>query len=436
MTKDDERRSKTPPEPAEIERPEIYAIKRGAAGALTVGAAGCSEGSTPPPAPDPPPADCGLIPAHKEPVRGLLTIDDRLFSWDEYRAKAWSWTGGALIENMRLNLEPDYMDAPAPFPPLFGLRALRFGGVFSADGKTLADLFPAKAEIWSSKDGQPRSIQTLAASSEALISSACFSADGETMILGEGKGEIELWRVGEKEPLRTFRDTDFVYQSPLAISPDGELLLYAVAPSSLRLMSLSDGKVLNTIECGRKTDTLSVIALTPHSPLAAIGIGRKALILRLPEGDPAGEIAVAGEIFNRAAVSSDGRRLATGASGRIYLWDFQSAEMLGCLYDPDLAAQGTEVSQGRLMGLETLSSPCGTPLPEGATCRCDCVGASRSFETTNAICVCDTVARPAGRGGAITGCVCDTVGVGTKPACGSVGQITAPSGGGHYWRPN
>jgi hypothetical protein len=457
VKKDDDKPAKATPRPAGGERPEIYAVKRGregvtlsrrsflgavtaAAGALTLGAPGCSDGSTPPISTLPnlmsPSADCGLTPAHSGRIDGLLTIDDKLISWDYKTTKAWSWTGGTLIKSVRF---AEVIDAPEPFPPLFAHlnseNRLNRHSVLAADGKTLASYTNNNVNIWSSKDGGPRLVQTLP-DPKGQIERFCFSADGETLLLGKNKGRFELWRMGASEPLRRYRDRDYDPDTPFAISPDGEFLLYGANPASLRLMSLSDGKVVKTIKFD-ETSSVSSIALTPHGPLAAICLGINVLFLRLPEGDLTGGITNYKALYRCVAISSDGRRLAAGAyDGAIFLWEIQSAKMLGCLYDPELTAEGTEVSQSRLMDAEALTSSCETSLPDGATCLCDCVGESRSYEPANPICSCDIVSAPAGHGGATIGCVCDTIGVGSKPPpCNCVGYVST-GGGGHYWHPN
>jgi hypothetical protein len=109
--KDDKQHPPAPPEPEEGGQPEIYAVSKkkegivlsrrsflgaaAAAGALTICAPGVIRGQDRPGAP-PPAANCGDIRAHKR-VNGILTLDDKLFSWGTVDAKAWGWNNSALI---------------------------------------------------------------------------------------------------------------------------------------------------------------------------------------------------------------------------------------------------------------------------------------------------------------------------------------------------
>jgi hypothetical protein len=120
-------------------------------------------------------------------------------------------------------------------------------------------------------------------------------------------------------------------------------------------------------------------------------------------------------------------------------FDILNSALIGCLYDPALAAPGTRASECRVMCSETRAAPCGEPLPEGAACLCDCVGGSKTFEA-GGVCVCDAISSPAGLKGENIQCVCHTISTGTMtrpatPPCGCHSHVSAPSGG-HYWRPN
>jgi hypothetical protein len=59
---------------------------------------------------------------------------------------------------------------------------------------------------------------------------------------------------------------------------------------------------------------------------------------------------------------------------------------------------------------KTFTLPCGSPIPAGATCICDCVATSRTYPGTEIVCTCDTITLSAGtlmdRNWT---CVCNTV---------------------------
>ena len=85
----------------------------------------------------------------------------------------------------------------------------------------------------------------------------------------------------------------------------------------------------------------------------------------------------------------------------------------------------------RRMGPETITMPCGSPLPAGAACICDCISTNHTYHGSNQVCICDTILVSSGTSiPAGTICICDTISVGTKEP---------PSGGGGsrtYWYPN
>ena len=457
---DNEKPPETAPGTAEEETPEVYAVKKGkdgfalsrrsflgvvaAAGALAASASGLgSKASANPAESGPLAADCGAMRAFEGPVWWLLTIDETLFSWNEYDLKAWSWKKGALIGSA--TRDPDgffkIAESAASFPLLLGrIDATSSPRVFAANGKTLMRIHAVgdEVEIWSTEDGETAKMQTLAMPGY-MVESVALSADGKTLAVRTARGSIDITNVGEKEPLRTLWTEETVRS--MAFLSDKSLLLCGTALGTLRVWSLKDEKVVNTIKLGEK-GSVSILAVTKGDDLAAVGYGDDLLLLSLPEGQAANKISLNGEYIRAVSVSSDGQRLATGTNrGNLYLWDLKTAVLIGCLFDPDLTEQGAEVSQARLMGPERVTAPCDEPLPSGATCLCDCVAADRTYERAAAVCVCDTISRPAGYGGENIVCVCHTVKVGSKQSgqapknpCGCVGNVS--SSGGHYWHPN
>jgi len=79
--------------------------------------------------------------------------------------------------------------------------------------------------------------------------------------------------------------------------------------------------------------------------------------------------------------------------------------------------KGTEMKRYRQMGQQSFTQPCGTPLPPGAICTCNCISGSLMFNKSETVCICDTISVPAGKAiPAGTVCVCNTISVGSaKP---------------------
>ena len=143
----------------------------------------------------------------------------------------------------------------------------------------------------------------------------------------------------------------------MAISPDGTLLASGHWDGTIKLWSLPEGALLRTLES--HADWVLSIAISPDGTLLASGSWDKTIKLRsLPEGNHVMDLIDIG-------VSAD---------------DFEGAQ-----YSPGDAGEGV------------ITLPCGSPLPSGATCICNCVKGS---------------------------------------VCSCVGNCSSYSSGGHYWYPN
>ena len=103
--------------------------------------------------------------------------------------------------------------------------------------------------------------------------------------------------------------------------------------------------------------------------------------------------------------SPDGSVLASGSSDNtIKLWEIPSGKLITCLFDPAALEKGKEMKQYTMTNeygqTITYTLPCGTPIPSGAICTCNCV--SGSYSTNN-------VAPAGGTGGGNIYCSCDRI---------------------------
>lgn len=117
--------------------------------------------------------------------------------------------------------------------------------------------------------------------------------------------------------------------------------------------------------------------------------------------------------------SPDGSFLASGSIDKtIRLWNMPGGEKFVTFFDP-LINEETNAREVKVMGNSIITVPCGTPLPSGAICICDCVAASQSYPGPTMVCTCNTILVPSGTylSGSMT-CICDTVAVGIpKKVC-------------------
>ncbi len=184
--------------------------------------------------------------------------------------------GVRTLSSFRLPLDSDVSNPVTAFSPDASLLA--FGAETNsvrlyrvADGKDLGRL-GARGEYWPS-----------------FVTALSFSADGRLLassgwLYDKYIGEINLWDVSGGRLLRTIHGVEKV--SSLALSPDGKLLAAGVAPNTIKLWDVEDGRLRWAIK---------------------------------PPGD--------GDQVNPLLFSADGGSLVSGHSGgdRIHVYDVRTA---------------------------------------------------------------------------------------------------------------
>jgi len=144
----------------------------------------------------------------------------------------------------------------------------------------------------------------------------------------------------EKAPVMDGKCADEVkahrrFITAVSFSPDGKLLASGADDKTIKLWEMPSGKLLKTLE-GHKDDVRAV------------------------------------------SFSPDGRLLASGSHDHtIKLWEMPSGNFLTCLFDPGTLARGRKAIQYAFKNeygqMITYTLPCGSPIPPGATCTCNCV---------------------------------------------------------------
>jgi WD40 repeat protein len=124
------------------------------------------------------------------------------------------------------------------------------------------------------------------------------------------------------------------------MSPDGRLLASAGSHDTLTLWSLDDGCELKFFSRVMESDTVRALA-----------------------------------------ISADGRLLASGGDDRaIRLWSLSEGTHKACLMDLAANRPTTKGVQYRSRGdggqMASYTLPCGSPIPAGAVCTCNCVPGS------------------------------------------------------------
>ncbi|MBV6341240.1 WD40 repeat domain-containing protein [Candidatus Magnetobacterium casense] len=184
------------------------------------------------------------------------------------------------------------------------------------------------------------------------VTSVSFSPDGKILASCSYDETIKIWNIPSGDLLRTLKGHEMC---SISFSPDGKFLASGSCDSTIKIWEMPSGDLLSTLE-GRSTHSVSF--------------------------------------------SPDGKLLAAGSNDKtIKIWDMDSMKFITCLLDPKAMEKGNEANQytrideyGRTI---TYTLPCGTPIPPGAICTCNCVPGSYS--------------PPASTGGGGTFCTCDTI---------------------------
>ena len=310
----------------------------------------------------------------------------------------------------------------------------------TADGRwTISASVASRVKLWALPDGRPDK----ALPYHGYIAAMAMGADGKLLVAG-GK-TIRFWSVPNvrlaKELVVSGNDI-----ASLAASPDGKLLAAGQMGSNATLWELPEGRVVATL--GEQGSSLREIAFAPDGSFLAsiMDGGNEVALWPMPQGSPMrrsvrirrgiSKLAVTPDskriVFGGAdgsvgilsaerlegayqslgdheagitalAITADGRILATGdASGVIALWDLVKGERLGFAFDPAASRNDgiTYSVRDSVTGqVVTYTLPCGSPIPAGATCVCNCVPGTYQPPVTT----------PSGGGGGRRICTCDKV---------------------------
>lgn len=211
-----------------------------------------------------------------------------------------------------------------------------------------------------------------------------------------------------------------------AVLPGGaRALLCEENGTGYQLTSLIDGSVI--WEKDLDQDIVQA-AVTPDGAYGILAGMKKDLVLvDLADGKVIDRITAGDYVNAEIAVTNDGTAFAAAAGKSILFISLPDFEILGCPVDlkemkddtKGIEIKGTDPATGRTI---TYTLPCGSPIPAGAVCVCNCVAGSVCSCVGHTVCTCDTVCSCVGN----TICTCDTV-------CSCVGNVVTTS---HYWHPN
>ena len=268
-----------------------------------------------------------------------------------------------------------------------------------ADGMTLLVAGGKTVRFWSVP--KVRLLKELAVADKDIESLAA-SADGKLLVAGQLGGKATLWALPEGRVLATLGEAKSEFRE-IAFAPDGSFLAAIDGGNHVALWAMPQGSLLRRSLYLRRG--VSKIAVTPDSKRIVFGGADGTVgILSLDRFEKSFETLGEHESgISALAITPDGRILATGdASGVIALWDLVKGERIGFAFDPAASRNDgiTYSVRDSVTGqLITYTLPCGSPIPAGATCVCNCVPGTYQ----------PPVSTPSGGGGGRRICTCDKV---------------------------
>jgi hypothetical protein len=293
--------------------------------------------------------------------------------------------------------------------PLEGLGGLVWNAAFNADetrlavaGQELIEVwdFPARKRLWSS-------------ALKTMITLMVYSPRDASLYTGDVDGLIRRWDVENGDLLDEFSGGSGMVLG-LSISADGKYLAWGGADDNF--IHLWDIPAAEEIERWNTPGTnASFSAFSPDGRwLAASGNWNDIIVIDLPRLSQEYIPKAPGNKVHALSFSPDSRILAAGTDlGAIVFWNTDSFDQLDgapddCLFDKNAAPIGEDFNTVRVTGADgisrTYTMPCGSPIPAGAICTCDCVPGTFAGEppsTTGG-------SRPSG-GSSGGGCSCDEV---------------------------
>jgi WD40 repeat protein len=268
-------------------------------------------------------------------------------------------------------------------------------------GENLIELwdFPARRRLW----GTPI---------ETIFIGLVYSPQDDTLYTGDLDGFIRQWDMETGEMLNEFISESGIVLG-LSISPDGKYLAWGgVDDNFVHLWDLAAGEEIESWNAPG-----SIVSLTAFSPdgrwLAVSGEWNEIVVIDLTTLRQEYMLSAPGNEIRALSFSPDSQLLAAGTDiGSIVFWNTDSFEQINdapddCLFDPDAAPAGDEFNTVRVTAADgitrTYTLPCGSPIPAGAICTCDCVPGTFAGELP-------TIggSRPSGSSGG-RGCSCDEV---------------------------
>jgi hypothetical protein len=218
----------------------------------------------------------------------------------------------------------------------------------------------------------------------ATVHRMALSADAKLLAALIGHNRLALWQLPGMVPTPTpmARSPSLSNAAVVAMlfSPDGSALALAGYDGIIRVWSVDSGALLATLTS--PAGSARALAFAPDgNTLASAGADRIVRLWRLGDNKPIQELRGHRDAVLDLAFGADDRLLfSAGGDGAIKRWRLPESDANDCLFD-------LQDSGERAVGLTyerktqsgqtiTYTLPCGSPIPPGAVCVCNCVPGS------------------------------------------------------------
>lgn len=359
---------------------------------------GCATGPEPPkPGPQAPARRPAPVLAHRGSVSAIaVSADGTLFasSGEDGNIKLWRLPSAQRVTTFadtfaqqlafpadgrrliaggeRIGLRIRFHDNTEPWTYFMaqnsaGVTAMTLSG----DGKTLLTAHNQVVKSWDLGSRLDRQIFR----TKARVVSLVASGDGKYLVAGLRQGTAIVFGLGEGKELRTLSGENSHFTA-LAITPDGRFLATPAGLSLVTLWSLTDG-TMQRRSSDLKAEVWRMAAIPDGERIACGCVDGVVRIVGISRLEVSRELAGHRRAITALAAVPGGRFVISGDDGgSIAVWDLASGECLGYAFDP--AANTVEGMSYNVLDRVTgqwitYTLPCGSPIPAGATCICNCV---------------------------------------------------------------
>jgi WD40 repeat protein len=205
----------------------------------------------------------------------------------------------------------------------------------------------------------------------------CLATDAarKWVASGDTAGDIQLWSVDGRKALATMTGHVAVV-THLDFRADGSSLISRSNDNTLKLWRMPSGELQNTLT--GKWSSVENMRLAPNGKFLLTSTGKMLQMWRLSNGESLGVLNGHRARVTALAIGTDNTLAVSGdEDGVVIVWNLRDRKAVSFLFDPAASDRGSGASsingidsEGRTI---TFTLPCGSPIPAGAVCTCNCV---------------------------------------------------------------